>query len=293
MGYSKQFVFLYKNSPYFGDIARMKGFSASSNTLSSILIFSFLITNAWIKGSKQLIFNLFICLGLLGTYSKESIYFVGLLLLLASNHLLSSFFSKNQQTWLFRMAYGLLWLGSVATSLWIFQSSTSKFVPAQAGAPIPIGNSLTARPTGYWYLVEASWRSIQQNPWFGIGLGNFETQTALDQKAGLYPNYVLPYDAHDLYWGLVAQFGIGYILFFIFFIWSFKKCVDTLLANEIMPKPLILSIQYIGLFILLDIIGDIGALHFRHYWIVFGLVSGLYALSNKQPTTESNFPAAF
>jgi hypothetical protein len=51
------------------------------------------------------------------------------------------------------------------------------------------------------------------------------------------------------------------------------------LEDATTPKPLVLSFQYIGLFILLDMLGDVGALHFRHYWIIFGLLSGIYALS--------------
>lgn len=283
--YSKKFVFLYENYPYFGDIVRMKGVCSSPNTLVSILIFSFFMTNAWIKGSKQLIFNILICIMLLATYSKEGIYFLGLILLLALNHFLSPYFSKKQQTCFYRISYVLLWLGCIATSLWVVQVSGSEFIPDQVGEPISIGGSLVARPTGYWYLLESAWRYIQQNPWLGIGLGNFETQINLDQMAGLYPTNVSTYEAHDLYWGMVAQLGIAYILFLIIFIWSFKKCIDSLLADAIIPKSLILSIQYIGLFILLDMIGDVGAFHFRHYWIVFGLLSGLYAFSKKQLRT--------
>jgi hypothetical protein len=207
-GYTKKLVHIYDNSAYLGDIARMKGFSCTSNMLASLLVFSFFITNTWLQGYKQLIFNGLIFLMLIGTQSKEGFYFLGLLILIGFTYLFRTFLSKRQMSWLFIASYLVLWLGSTVSTLWLFQSEHSTVIPAQMGEPIAIGGGLMVRPTGYWYLLDVAWKCVQTNPWLGVGLGAIETKTFFYQAAGSYPAHINNNEAHDLYWGMVAQMGI-------------------------------------------------------------------------------------
>lgn len=269
---SERYVTVYPDSAYFGTIVRPKGFSSSSNAAASVLVFSFFLGKMDLNGAKRLLFCVFILLAGALTQSKEIIFLVGLLLLFGLLYTLKSRVSPVLFKVIGITGYFLWTIVCVVMTLWIISFS-------DLGAESKhffIGNlPIFYQPTGYFYLFDVAIRTIQEAPILGIGLGNFFDKVQYYKDLGVYPTSLATFEAHDLYWGMLAQLGIGYIVFLVIFIHALQKTIRQLwqkgLSNEAITFGCCL------LFVGIDAFSDVGAIHFRHYWILLGIVSGLAA----------------
>jgi hypothetical protein len=276
---SEQFVTVYKNSPYLGSIFRMKGFSASSNSLASILAFGFFMVFPFLKGYKKIIFLCAVIAISQATQSKEAYFFLAVFVFqMVLKYLGQQINIARLKIWSILMYIGLFTL-SIVSIFWVFCFGAANCNASVAGLghAFTITENIKASPSGYFYLFDVAIRHIQQSPFWGIGLGNFSDSITAFKQAGVYPSNIANYEAHDLYWGMVAQMGVGYIIFLAVFIQVIYQTLQQLWQNETSAKSLVWAFWAIFLFIGLDSLGNVGAFHFRHYWIFLGIYSGFYS----------------
>lgn len=282
---SEQFVAVYKNSPYWGSIVRMKGFSASSNALASTLAFGFFMVVPFLEGYKKKIFVIVTLLAAVATQSKEAYFFLGILAFqIIFKYLHKKAYIRQLKNWAIG-AYVLFFGLCLVSIFWVFCFGKANCNAAVAGLgpSFTLTETLKASPTGYFYLFEVAVHHIQQHPFWGIGLGNFSDSIAAFKQAGSYPMFLANYEAHDIYWGMVAQMGVGYLVFLGVFMRAIYQTWRQLGRSERLSNPLLWAFLSIFLFVGVDSLGNVGAFHFRHYWIFLGIFSGISSIQSDTP----------
>lgn len=102
-------------------------------------------------------------------------------------------------------------------------------------------------------------------------MGNFKQEIENKKEIGQYPATFNSYEAHDSYFGIVAQLGFGYLMFLISFFYSIVSIYKRL--DYQVKYPILLFLLYMMFESL-----SIGSLHYRHYYVFFGLLVVLYEM---------------
>ena len=82
---------------------------------------------------------------------------------------------------------------------------------------------IKAYPTAYLWLNRSGRKMIKEHPFLGVGFGNFAKEVDQHKLEGFYPKNLSSLRAHDNYIGLIAQYGLGFLLFLATLIFSFRK----------------------------------------------------------------------
>lgn len=275
-GVSTRYVIDYKNYPYFGDVVRWRGFSASPNMLSSIICVSiFFIQSSTIKPLQKWLLTL-LALGIAAlTFSKELAAFFALLLFM----LVIPKLFKTLPLKITIPYFSLLALVMVALTFFIY-------VPKQLEANLNYDNKeviahepilstaqLDVIPTSYYYLFQSAKTFAAQHPIAGIGVGNFQFELKKLKEQGGYPSNIPIYETHDFYWGQIAEIGFTYFIFLFFLAWGYLHLIKNKAGvfNERYHLFFVISI----IFILIES-AIINTQHYRHYWIFFAIINNFY-----------------
>lgn len=279
---NSEFVTLYFNYPYLGDVVRMIGFSSSSNVLVSNICIAGLIL---IPLSKKIPLWVWIVVlvTILFTLSKE-------IFLYAAGGAIFFLYKKGKIKRL-----GLIALMSMIAFIYIGliyftfdlnkKNLTEPINPLVVSEePIHLGN-FDVYPTIYLHLAKSE-LNISQNYWpWGCGKGNFIHTLAEEKANGNYPEKMLLNEPHDIYPGLVAECGLAGLIALIFFPFAIWKTAVEFRKNN-KPPFLVTSLFFILILITIESLA-LGTLQFRHYWIVFAVLNAFY-IKNKFQTFEKD-----
>jgi len=269
-GFSDRFVSFYPKFPYLGDVWRINGFTWSNLLLSNIgfglfFLVQIRIARIW----KIILVSVGFCVGAF-TLSKELV-----ILFMLFTFLLYSF-SKDRAPILFLLGYsGILATFAIVFTFFVLKPVDVTITDFNLENDTQIGsesiltiNKIEFYPTTYFFLFKSSIEMIKQNPLFGLGSGRFKEE--LINLKGIYPESLKKYDTHDFYWGQVAELGLLYVVFLVFFIRALGKIFFN--ENDIIPKRyhMIVSVTFL-FFLICFLVG--GSKHYRHLWIFFGIVN--------------------
>jgi O-antigen ligase len=229
-GWTDSMVKAYDAYPYLGTVIRVVGLTNSPNKVVAfaavgIFFLAFIKKGLPARSKWGLIaMLLFSCVF---TYSKE-IVIIPIVFLLV--WLLKNFRSRF-------IYYGILSVSMLLiTLLTYFYLTTDENPPARQDIiypnPIAESSTVTIYPTSYYFLFRSSWQMIEEHPFTGVGFGNYIRTVEEHQRRGLYPSQLYSYEAHDNYAGLLAQYGIGYLLVLVWFITGLKKTTAYLAEPE-------------------------------------------------------------
>ena len=261
--YSKLVLF-YPDYPYFGDVARIRGFNFSPNLFLSIYAFFIGLKSAF--GRFSFLHVLLAIIIAVISLTKEGLLLVTLVL--------GIWFWNNTN----KRNYPMMALGFAGVLYFVL----SQFVFVPTGTEIDFSNSYavdsepsfqvlgwTIYPTIYFYLFKSGWLIFKDNVFFGVGHGMFMAQLELLTQAGKYPISV-PNNASpiDSYFGVAAELGILYLGYLVVLAQSFYRVMKTLSERYF---PLVL----LGLYFCFESL-EVCTLHFRHYFLFFGICLGLY-----------------
>jgi hypothetical protein len=279
----ESYVDLYKGFPYLGDIVRFYGASSNPYTVVSIFAVYTFIFLAFSDNKK--VNNLVITLALLvsfTTITKETAYFILIIITYyAINNKMNTFdaIGKSKSfkylSSFFAFCFGIF----VLSTLFVICSDPCSPNSMSLADPIPINGTISYRYTGYYYLFIGCVELITANPFTGVGLGMAESSI---ENLNIAPSYISIFEPHDLYWGMLAQLGIPFILIVIYAIYNLGK---MLVVISLKNSKITISFYLIIVFIAFDCIGDMGSLHFRHYFVFWGIFSMVY---NRMTTTLPN-----
>ncbi len=129
-------------------------------------------------------------------------------------------------------------------------------------------------PTTYFYLVRSGVR-ITENyfPW-GCGKGNFISVLENEKVKGNYPKKMLVNEPHDIYAGFAAECGLPGIIGILFLGFAIIKTYSWFRKNTGCSKLDRVLFFLIAIYAIESM--ALGTLQFRHYWIVFAILNGLY-----------------
>jgi len=273
IGITNHFVYEYKTYPYFGDVVRWKALSYSPNLMLSNLIIGglfyiglsrrinyWIISAALIVGfmslSKELLPGLVI-IGILvwgkSTLNYKLTWWKNLLLLFTFLiYTTLSFFVISIQG---KQNINVYKTGSVSQEV-IWQSGNVSIVP-----------------TSYYYLLKGGIKVIQERMPIGCGMGQFHLELEQQMDQGFYPDYISIFEPHDSYVGQVAQTGLLGLLFLLFFFYAIWRTLHNV-RIQTNHQNLVFAITLVLIYMSIES-WCIGTLHFRHYWVVLAILSGL------------------
>ena len=285
-----------KYLPAYGYVQRIEAMTMSPNMLASMLylvIFTGLFTrlNRSLFQSLNWRWALVWLASLFFTFSKSIVLVFG-----GVAFLLSRF--PGQARW-------LRWFGLSAAGLVIvFYLFSSKLLLARAGAGLSqalqeqpyvsrqikqLSPSLVLWETTYLVLDRMSLAAFTQAPLTGIGPNQFTNFLAAQQASGNYPAHLSLYNPHSLYLGTLAEKGLlGGFALLAFLSLLFQHCRQTYAqVKKETERALIWGcLLFLGVWAVESWAMD--TLHFRHFWIVLGLLGGLYRAA--KPTEEEKTP---
>ena len=133
------------------------------------------------------------------------------------------------------------------------------------------------------FLNQIAFNFISEQPWFGIGIGNFTTR--LRAFAPQLPSWRIQ-PSHNIYLLWAAEIGIPGLLLFLFFIWrAISFGLKQICKNTEIAFLLSLLFAYLAIGLLDHYFYDLqqGMLIF---WLVLGLIWTILATSSEPPLTE-------
>lgn len=273
LGIPTKYALPFPDYPYFGDVVRWKGAAASPNMLLSITFFGLCFTLVSQFSLKiKISALLFALVVLLGTLSKELLAAFSLLSVL----IFCLIFHKKIKFKIL-IPYSIV-IGStmVALTFFVYKTNLQDDVSLNnsrilSESPIYKNTYLEIIPTCYFYFFRNATRLITEQPLTGIGSGSFRKEMKLAQATGHYPKAITTYENHDLYWGRVAELGIGYLflgVLVLYGLWCFTR-----LDPVLFPTHFYTAFCIIIAFMLIESL-TLGTKHFRHYWIFLGFING-------------------
>lgn len=274
-GHFNEMVQVYGNYPYFGTVWRAKGFTAGGGMLIVVLLLPTIYAwRAWRKGTHSLWwFILLLPLAFL-TFSKE-VLLLGLGLLLVDKELwrwLSSGKSGRGRwmQWLVTGAAAVVFWGAthyIVQPRQSFEASRLAGTNYTSGRVVWEGETFQLVETSYTALKKAGVSVATQNPWFGVGPGQFGRALPAEQAAGRYPAHLPHYDPHWTWGGAFSEtgfFGGLATLFFAFIL--FGRSWGS--SPVIHPSVTIFCLMIL----ILSVSKDVA--NFRFLWLAIGLVIG-------------------
>lgn len=143
-------------------------------------------------------------------------------------------------------------------------------------------------------FYSAAIRSINENPVFGVGMGNWKIH-ATDYDKPFMIDYTVPYHVHNDFLELTAELGvIGFILYFGIFLWIFFLIFQSIKSGDYKEQELFFLV-FIGLISILVYLAD-SFLNFPFtrplmqiqnlfFWAIILVILNI----NFQPNVEINF----
>ena len=263
-GISEAYVFKYIDYPYLGDIVRVRRFTTTPNEvvfISSICIFFILFQPLVIKRSYKTILLIALSVALFFTFSKEIIIipiaiFIGYILT-KTNWVLFSWVST---------IVAIIFI-SMITFLYFSNEEELKEKDYLDKTEVVFQvKKIKAYPTAYFWLNRSGRKMIGEHPFFGVGFGNFSKEIDQHKLQGFYPKNLPSLRAHDNYIGLIAQYGLGFLLFLGTLIFSFRKTLRNDISKE---KKMFVATSLV--FILIFGFTQL-SYHSRWMWVFFGVV---------------------
>ncbi len=281
---------------YFDKVARVQAFTGDPNMLASILSVSIIfIINKIVRSSQKCIkdiFSLLVCIvGLLFTMSKAVLLLLVIVIYLYKFHLSI----QKERVFLEKKILSI----SANVILILFLFITHFYVTSIAANPLTInkgGSFINEKPlftstnyavyeTSYSVNKKISFLLFERFPLSGVGLGKQETWCDVLKLEGKYPQSFACLDAHCTYTGTFSETciigGMAYILFIISFLYSiyFLNIKKYILKNK-----LLLGFCLVVLMAILEAL-TLENSTFRHHWICFGVLSGIFSYYNKPHTS--------
>ena len=181
-------------------------------------------------------------------------------------------FQKFRNKW---MASGILLFSILFISFFTFFYLSGDNSPPKRKDMIlqqPIANAfeLDVYPTSYYFLFRSSLQMIKEHPVAGVGFGNYIGTIDKHMERGLYPKELYSYEAHDNYFGPMAQYGLFYALILIWLIHSLQR-----LTRQIQGQEQLFVMTALIFFLLFGFVYH--SYHMRLMWLFLGLVQ-FYAL---------------
>jgi len=265
-GISSKYVYYYPNYPYFGTVFRLQGMTPSPTMFISILsCFLFIYwekiisTDGQIKLWSKILLSIS-AISIFLTYSKS------IILLLLGVILLLFRFSKLQ--------FGIL---IVSTTLFMFFSTNFYIENSENSVNKEVINTQPLYKFGKYNVYETIYLSRKRvllnqflkNPFWGLGVGNTNSQLADYKKSGTYPEtFDSNCDPSCTYLGTLAETGIIGFLICLLIGWHLISLITNALKKD--------GIAY-GIAVCF-VIGSIEALNtdmlnFRHYWVLLGFLT--------------------
>jgi hypothetical protein len=263
-GVSETYVFKYVDYPYLGDIVRVKGFTTTPNEvvfISSTCLFFILFNSLELKRNYKILLCIFILTTLFFTYSKE--------IIIIPIAIFIGYFLTKKKWILFSCVSTILAITFISMITFLYFSSEEKLKEKDYldRSEIVFGfKKIKAYPTAYLWLNRSGRKMIQENPMLGVGFGNFSKEIDRHKLQGFYPQNLPSLRAHDNYIGLVAQYGLGFLLFLGALIFNFRK----ILRNDISSK----NKMFIATSLVFILIFGFTQLSYnsRWMWMFFGIV---------------------
>lgn len=263
-GISEVYVFKYIDYPYLGDIVRVRGFTTTPNEvvfISSICIFFILFQPLVIKRTYKTILLISLSVALFFTFSKEIIIipiaiFIGYIL--------------TKTKWvLFSWVSTIVAIIFISMITFLYFSNEGELKEKDYLDKTEVIfeiKKIKTYPTAYFWLNRSGRKMIQENPMLGVGFGNFSKEIDRHKLQGFYPQNLPSLRAHDNYIGLVAQYGLGFLLFLGALIFNFRK----ILRNDISSK----NKMFIATSLVFILIFGFTQLSYnsRWMWMFFGIV---------------------
>lgn len=272
-GVSETYVFKYVDYPYLGDIVRVKGFTTTPNEvvfISSTCLFFLLFKPLKIKRNYKIWLCTFISVALFFTYSKE--------IIIIPMAIFIGYFLTNKKWILFSWVSTILAITFISMITFLYFSSDEKLKEKDYLDRTEVVfeiKKIKAYPTAYFWLNRSGRKMIQENPLLGVGFGNFSKEVDQHKLQGFYPKNLPSLRAHDNYVGLVAQYGLGFLLFLGWLIFDFRK----ILKNDISQK----NKMFIATSLVFILIFGFTQLSYnsRWMWMFFGIVM-IFAATKKK-----------
>ncbi|HRO73415.1 MAG TPA: hypothetical protein PK611_07075, partial [Saprospiraceae bacterium] len=273
---STRLVLYYPDYPYFGDVVRVKGFNYSPNILISVYAFFATLKTSFDKYSK-VDFGLTLLVALL-SLTKEGL----LLIVLATSLYLWKNYNIKKYTKPALILAGVFYLifSQFVFSINREESDFSSSFAVNTASGFSVGNVMIY-PTVYYYLFKSGFLLFSENILFGVGHGHFIDQLNYLTLEGRYPATMPKVTPMDSYFGVAAQLGVLYLVY-LYLQWKNMKEALFKLESQYFPLSLL------GLYFILESLSN-GSIHFRHYYIYFGLCIALYyrAKTHHGPQVEN------
>ena len=267
----KNFVLIYDDYPYFGNVFRVKGFSYSPNIYISLLCFFTCIKHYSEKLKWWHILLVFVLA--IATLTKEALILIAILLVFSVQII-----NLNKKLLFIPVLLaGLLYL---VFSWFVISFNNKEFAihgnvkRVTSVSPVYSNSDFEIYSTTYFSLFKTGIIMFKDNPVTGVGLGNFSKELINYSNSGIYPEHYEKYDPHDSYFGIASQLGILYLIFIVFFIYSLIKTTNYSSAISYFPLSILL------IYFMFESL-SIGSFHFRHYYVFFGMFFALNTFQSK------------
>jgi hypothetical protein len=263
IGMEVKYIDEKESFPYFGQIYRIKAFTAQPGNLATILSIGIIFLWHQKFQLKKWILALAF-LALIMTFSKTGFLVCLVILISMIGHLKMTL--HNRITFSSILLIGGILFYILPTVLRPVDTGTEIPKPEQyqyGKAPILSYKGMDIYPSVYYFLKTASKELVSENLLKGVGPAKFNTAIDELKKQGQFPKHIPSYSPHDSYLGTAVEYGlpgiIGFSILFFTIIQMFIKQKNS--------DPLIISIGACILFILLHgLMTD--SHHFRHFWLV-------------------------
>ncbi len=280
-GITDAYIYEYPNYPYLGDINRVRGFIGGPNEVVYVIAITFFylfFVETQIKKNAKTILYLLLTITLFFTYGKEIILIPGAII--------AAFFLLKIKVPILTWGYSILFSMLIIILTFFYFSSSEKenfredIIQNETVAEF---KELKIYPTSYFFISKSSIDMIRHHGILGVGFGNFTKEISKHQEEGKYPKELYIYKAHDNYMGLIAQYGIGYILVLLLFYRGFKKIINSEKDNKFFIAATCFFVLFCGFIHY--------SYHFRFMWMIFGIliyysflyqVQDLITLKNKR-----------
>lgn len=266
---------IVRNYPYFGEVFRLQGFTATPAFFFNIVGTAFIMI--WMSDDRKAEFNsgkiLLFILGaaLVLTLSKSLLIILICILLF---EVLKKDIPKNLKTIGFITAFGIFIFLQTATHFLFVSSETATteetFIDDTYVSNLPIYQSgdFCILETNYLLYKRSAIIAGYRNPLFGVGLGQ---HTYFLQNLATEPAYIDKYhgqsgDSHSTFTGMFGELGIlGFLSVIFLFMTLFK--VTMHLPSQFWWTVLFFTLESIN--------ADI--MNFRHFWIFIALIAAFAA----------------
>ncbi len=288
-GGDTKLVDVYYGFPYLGNTVRAVGFTSSPDMLIELIglafafLFSHILTIKKIRVT-HIIALVVLSLGAFLTFSKEIILTILTFSLLIWLHLHPKKGIKIIilfTTLICAIGYvfftHIIVLGANQKNK-LTELSQSEF---STGKVIYENKKFTLVESSYLALKRISYKLGEENPFFGIGSGNYAEKLMEAKQTGQYSPNLPIYDPHSTYLGVFAENGIVVLMALLLMIcaWVYQlfKTASVFLfygASAILALLLVCWINAVSCDIL----------NYRHLWVLLGIASGIFA--SKEVSTK-------